>query len=191
MKMRRSGILIASLAGIALLSGCTSQTLPAPDDDTVDDTAPSEAAAAVPFPHVTSCDEVTGAIPGFTQGMSLVGDSVSDDAVMCMWAAPEGGTYASILISQNTMPSDEDAEAGAKILNLQATSFTSPELSGLGGVGWRWTADGGPDSTGYSTVYVPGVSVEIHRGKDGPDGDTSYAPADTEAIDVTLAILKL
>jgi len=190
MKMRRSGLLIASFLGLAVLSGCTSPTLPVPDDDPIDDTAPSEA-ATVPFPHVTSCDEVTGAIPGFTQGMSLVGETVSDDAVMCMWAAPEGGPYASILISQNTMPSEEDAKTGAKILNLRATSFTNPELSGLGGVGWRWTADGGPDSTGYSTVYVPGVSVEIHRGKDGPDGDTSYAPADTEAIDVTLAILKL
>ncbi|BAJ75562.1 predicted NADH:ubiquinone oxidoreductase, subunit RnfD [Microbacterium testaceum StLB037] len=164
---------------------------PPSDDDAVDDSGDGDSVASVPFPGITSCDQVTAAIPGFVGSMSLVGDSVDDGSVMCMWAAPEGGPYASILISQNTMPTDEEAKTGAKMINLQATSFTSPELSGLGGVGWRWTADGGPDTTGYSTVYVPGVSVEIHRGKDGPDGDTSYAPADTEAIDVTLAILKL
>lgn len=191
MNSRRSGILATPLVGLALLSGCAVTGSPPSDDDAVDDSGDGDSVASVPFPGITSCDQVTAAIPGFVGSMSLVGDSVDDGAVMCMWAEPEPGPYASILISQNTMPTDEQAETGAEMLNLQATSFTSPELSGLRGVGWRWTADGGPDSVGYSTVYVPGVSVEIHRGKDGPDRDTSYAPADTEAIDITLAILKL
>ena len=191
MKLRRPGILFTSFVGLTLLSGCAAAGVSPSDDNAADDTGDGDAVATAPFPGITSCEQVTAAIPGFVEGMSLVGDSVDDGAVMCMWAAPEGGPYASILISQNDMPTDEQATAGAKMLNLQATSFTDARLSDLGGVGWRWTADGSPDTTGYSTVYGPGVSVEIHRGKDGPDGDTSYAPADSEAIDVTLAVLKL
>lgn len=189
--MRRSEALVASLLGLALLSGCSSTAAEPPSQDIADEDDDDGAGATVPFPHVTSCDQVTAAIPDFTHGMDLVGETVGDDAVMCLWAAPEGGPYASILIGQNTMPTEEEAAAAAKMLQLQSTYFTNPQLSGLGGAAARWTADGSPDTTGYTTVFVPGVSVEIHRGKNGPDGDTSYAPDDTEAIDVALAILKL
>jgi hypothetical protein len=191
MKSRRSGIFIASLLGLALLSGCSAIGAQAPDEDPADDAVDDQAGATVSFPHVTSCGEVTAAVPAFAADMDLVGESVQDNAVMCMWAAPEGGPYASILIAQNTMPTEQESAAGAKMLNLESTYFTNAQLSALGGAATRWTADGSPDTTGYTTVYVPGVSVEIHRGEDGPDGDTSYAPDDTEAIDVALAILKL
>ncbi|WZH36418.1 MAG: hypothetical protein PIR02_16895 [Microbacterium enclense] len=191
MKGRRSEILIASLLSLALLSGCSAIGAQTPEEDPADDAVDDQVGATVPFPRVTSCDEVTAAIPAFAVDMDLVGEAVDDSGIMCLWAAPEGGPSASILVAQNTMPTEEESAAAAKMINLESTYFTNPQLSALGGVATRWTADGSPDTVGYTTVYVPGVSVEMHRGEDGPDGDTSYAPDDTEAIDVALAILKL
>jgi len=157
------------------------------DTDVADD---AESAPTRPFPHITSCEQVAGVIPFFVSGMTLFGESIAEDGVLCQWSAPDDGPFASVTVSAaDDIPTQDVLAMQGKMLHLTATPIDDPRLAGVNGLGVRWTTDGAADSPGYSNVYVPGVSIELHDGRRDDSGSESYAPADDTTVAVALAVL--
>lgn len=205
---RLASLLAACLLGVALLSGCAPVNdrsadggASAPDDSSAsapsdsggeDDSGSGDGGATVTFPRITSCDQVAGAASALVQGMPLIGDSIADDGVLCQWSMPDDGPFASVTVQENTsVPTSDDLALQAKMLHLTPTPISDPRLAAMNAVAIRWTTDGSADAPGYSTVYVPGVSVEFHAGRHNADGPQSYAPADDTTVDAALAVLAL
>lgn len=205
---RVPAILAACALGVALLSGCAPVDHQAanggsPTHDDSSASVPSdpgegdggdsgEGGATVAFPRITSCDQVAAATSALVQGMPLVGDSIADDGVLCQWSMPDDGPFASVTVQENTsVPTSDDLALQAKMLHLTPTPISDPRLAAMNAVAIRWTTDGSADAPGYSTVYVPGVSVELHAGRHNADGPQSYAPADDTTVDAALAVLAL
>ncbi|REC96861.1 hypothetical protein DEU35_2610 [Microbacterium sp. AG157] len=198
---RATAGLVTCVIATSLLAGCATAV-----DDTGDSLAPDHAASTDdtgtsddaatdstrPFPHITSCEQVTGVIPSFVSGMTLVGESIADDGVLCQWSAPDDGPFASVTVSAaDDIPTRDALAMQGKMLHLTATPIDDPRLDGVGGLGIRWTTDGAAGSPGYSNVYVPGVSIELHDGRHDDSGSESYAPADDITVTVALAVLGL
>lgn len=199
---RATTALAACLVGASLLAGCaiaiddTHDALTPGEDSSSNDMDVSDGvgtpSTTTPFPRITSCDQVAGALASFVSGMTLVGESIADDGVLCQWAAPDEGPFASLTVAAaDDVPTRDALEMQGTMLHLTPTRIDDPRLDGVRGLGVRWTTDGAPDSPGYSNVYVPGVSIELHDGRRGGSGAESYAPSDDTTVSVALAVLGL
>ncbi|MDQ1113629.1 hypothetical protein QE418_003077 [Microbacterium testaceum] len=188
-------IAAALLAGCATAADVSGDSFTPDDTGSIDDTGISGDAGSAstrPFPHITSCEQVTDVIPSFVSGMTLVGESIADDGVLCQWSAPDDGPFASVTVSAaDDIPTRDALAMQGKMLHLTPTPIDDPRLDGVSGLGIRWTTDGAADSPGYSNVYVPGVSIELHDGRHDDSGSESYAPADDTTVTVALAVLGL
>lgn len=193
--------LVICLIAAPLLAGCATAV-----DDTDDgvaqeggssmgDTEVADDGQSTPtraFPGITSCEQVGGVIPFFVSGMTLFGESIAEDGVLCQWSAPDNGPFVSVTVSAaDDIPTQDVVAMQSKMLHLTATPIDDPRLDGVSGLGVRWTTDGAADSPGYSNVYVPGVSIELHDGRRDSSGSESYAPADDTTVAVALAVLTL